>query len=148
MASDSIYTLFITDVDFYKPNPALAAIMAGATGTLGLFLGSIALDVQLLYQGLVNVKSGQLKASAHGFVESRGGHAHDRLVGKVTAGGLDAVGVWESDRNPNSGGEFFYGVLHDLGDGGHPPSGRDFPAYEDLYEALEIYASLNGEVPD
>lgn len=137
MAKD-IYdgTLFVHDVNFYEPNLALQAIMSGATGTLGLFLGAISLDVQLLYQGLVNVKSGQLKASAHAQVVSGAGHKHDRLAGKVTVGGEDAVGEWR-------GKPFYYGVLHDLGS---PAKSGQFPAYQDLYDALAAYAGANGGV--
>lgn len=138
MANDSIYAnMFITEIDFKEPNVALGAIMAGKSGVLGAFLLAGATEVKNLYQGHVAHRSGRLAASAHAEVVEAGGHEHDRMVGKVSVGGVTAVAP-----KPWHGQPFFYGVLHDLGS----PTKDHFQAAKDLYDVTQAYAAVKGHV--
>jgi hypothetical protein len=128
---------FITDINYYQPNTALAAVMAGTTGTLRLFLGTCGTEVKNLYQGHVAKRSGRLASSAESHVEDAGGHDHDRMVAKVTVGGTIAVAP-----KPWHGEPFYYGVLHDLGS----PTKDQFQAAKDLSDVLGAFAAVNGHV--
>lgn len=124
----------LTNIQIPEPNKALAAILVSPN--MELLMGILSQEVVLRYRARVAKRTGQLMQSA----EAKpviGGHKMDRWVGKVTIGGEAAVAKWYSPRNPNPGDLFFYGVLHELGDGGNPPSGWDFPAHKDLRDAVD-----------
>lgn len=84
---------------------------------LGAYLLTQATEVATIYKGIVAKKTGRLAASATPSVQI-GGHKHDRLVGKVTAG---------------LGAE--YGVLHEFG----APSNPLRRGRHELAEALTIW---------
>lgn len=130
----------LRDIDVPKPNKALAAILVSPAMKAGMTV--IGQDVVLRYRGKVAVKTGKLRASAKADVVM-GGHRMDRWCTHVTVGGNMAVAnkPWNNPRNTNPGHLFYYGVLHEHGDGGNPPSGWDFPAAKDL---REIVASMSG----
>ncbi|OHT47922.1 hypothetical protein BKG59_05545 [Mycobacteroides chelonae] len=114
---------FLTDVNVYKPNKALAAVMSGAEGGLEGFLLVQAEKVKLAYQAKVAKKTGHLAESATASVEV-GGHNEDRLVGKVTVGPVENKG-------------FFYGNLHEYGS---KSQAEEYPGARDLREVMhELY---------
>ncbi|WP_207760581.1 hypothetical protein [Mycolicibacterium sphagni] len=124
----------MTDIDIPEPNKALAALLLSRN--MELLMGILGQEVVLRYRAKVAKRTGQLAASASSHVQI-GGHKNDRWVGRVTIGGDMAVAKWFSPRNPNPGDLFYYGVLHEHGDGGNPPSGWDFPAHKDLKAVVE-----------
>lgn len=129
------------DVDVPQPNKAAQAILLSPN--MELLMGIIGQEVVLRYRAKVAKRTGQLMQSA----ESQpviGGHKRDRWIGKVTIGGDKAVAKWRSPRNPNPGDLFFYGVLHEHGDGGNPPSGWDFPAHQDLRHVVDSMGFYRG----
>ncbi|PVB19736.1 hypothetical protein [Mycobacteroides abscessus] len=109
---------FLTDVNVYKPNKALAAILSGVEGNLEGFLLVQGAKFVAAYQARVAKRTGRLAESAVAHVVANGGHKHDRLVGKVTVGG-------ETVRNPRGG--FEYTLLHEFGD-----KDKEHPAAKDL----------------
>lgn len=121
----------LTEIDVYRPSTALAQIMLSPS--MGAFLTLIGTEVALRYTAKVAKRTGQLAASPR-VSTPIGGQKHDRLVGKVTVGGELAVAEWHSERNPNPGGEFYYGVLHNFGS---PTKKARFPAHDDLKEVME-----------
>ncbi|WP_054173034.1 hypothetical protein [Mycobacteroides immunogenum] len=108
---------FLADVNVYKPNKALAAILAGTEGGLEGLLMVEAEKVKLAYQAKVAKKTGHLAESATASVEV-GGHDNDRLVGKVTVGPVENDG-------------FFYGNLHEYGS---KAKAEAYPGAKDLRE--------------
>ncbi|QFG10244.1 head-tail connector protein [Mycobacterium phage DyoEdafos] len=119
----------LTDIQVPKPNKGLAELLL--SDNMELLMGIIGQEVVLRYRAKVAKRSGKLMQTA----DSKpiiGGKKHDRWVAHVTVGGEGAVSFWDSPRNPNPGDLFYYGVLHEFGDGGNPPSGWDFPAAKDL----------------
>ena len=118
----------LVDVDVPKPSKDLARLMKSPN--MELLMGIVGQQAVSLYRAKVAKRTGKLMASAH--AETRiGGHAKDRWVAAMVFGGDTAVSTWHSARNPNPNDLFFYGVLHDAGDGGSPPSGWHFPAHND-----------------
>ncbi len=124
----------LTDIKIPQPNKALSAIMLSPN--MELLMGIFGEEVVVRYRAKVAKKTGLLMASA-GAQAMIGGHKRDRWVGHVTVGGESAVALWHSPRNPNPGDLFYYGVLHEHGDGGNPPSGWDFPAADDLQTVVQ-----------
>ncbi|AGT12620.1 hypothetical protein PBI_WHIRLWIND_13 [Mycobacterium phage Whirlwind] len=123
----------LIDVDVPKPNKGLAELLL--SDNMMLLMDIMGMEVVMQYRAKVAKRTGKLMASA----ESKpkvGGKANDRWIGYVTIGGEGPVAKWYSPRNPNPGDLFYYGVLHEHGDGGNPPSGWDFPAHKDLREAV------------
>lgn len=117
----------LTDINVYKPNKALGAIMAGEDPRFEIFLLGLATGKSLMYQAAVAKKTGRLGASSTPMVVM-GGHKHDRLVAKVVVGGTLPANTWK-------GKPFYYGVLHNFGS----PSKRDeFPAHNDLKEVMQL----------
>lgn len=129
------------DVDVPQPNKAAQAILMSPN--MELLMGIISQEVVLRYRAKVAKDTGQLMRSAEAQTVV-GGHRHDRWVGKVTIGGEKAVAYWYSPRNPNPGNLFYYGVLHEHGDGGNPPSGWDFPAHKDLRHVVDTMGFHKG----
>lgn len=119
----------LTEIDVPKPNKGLAQIMLSPN--MELLMDIIGTDVVARYRARVAKKTGQLMLSAASKPKI-GGKKNDRWIGHVTVGGEAAVAKWHSPRNPNPNDLFYYGVLHEHGDGGNPPSGWDFPAAKDL----------------
>lgn len=121
----------MADFNAPDPNPALAAILTGATGSLRSILQTEADRVRNLYVAKVHKKTGRLAASASSHVETRPVlKGQDRLVGVVTVGGELPAGIWNSPKNPNPGKAFYYGALHEFGT--HGESGHVHPAAKDL----------------
>lgn len=120
----------MSDFTAPDPNPALDAVLRGATGSLSSILQTEADRVKNLYQAKVAKKTGRLAASASAHVESRSViKGQDRLVGVVTVGGTLPAGVWDSPKNPNPGKAFYYGVLHEFGTPDHVhPAAKDLQA--------------------
>lgn len=119
----------LTDIDTSQSSKAMAAILLSPN--MELLMDILGQEVVLRYRAKVAKRTGKLMQSADA-KPMIGGHKHDRFVGHVTVGGETAVSKWFSHRNPNPDDLFYYGVLHEFGDGGNPPSGWDFPEHEDL----------------
>ena len=141
MAEAGVYHL--RDVKVPKPNKGLAQILMSPNMEMLMLL--VGTDVVARYRAKVAVKSGKLKASAEAGA-AVGGKKHDRWTGKVTIGGEMAVAAepWRNPRNTNPGQLFYYGVLHEHGDGGNPPSGWDFPAAKDLRAVVASMSAGGG----
>lgn len=106
----------MVDFKIPDPNPALAALLTGEMGSLRTILVTQSERAQNLYRAKVAKKTGRLAASAHAYVEIRKVfRGQDRLVGVVQVGGTLPVGIWNSPRNPNPGGQFYYGLFHEFG---------------------------------
>lgn len=120
----------LDDIEIYD-NPALYSSVLNSPA-LEALLETVATKGALSYRGKVARRSGRLAESAHPEV-SVGGHKNDRLIGKIVVAG-DAVVAPE----PWKGAPFYYGALHEFGDGGNPPSGRDFPAADDLVWVRDV----------
>jgi hypothetical protein len=131
----------LTDINVPSPNGALAAILVSPN--MELLMNVIGQEIVLAYRAKVAKRTGQLAASASAQTMI-GGHRNDRFVSHITIGGDLAVAYWHSPRNPNPGDLFYYGVLHEHGDAGNPPSGWDFPAHHDLKAALDAMKAANG----
>lgn len=131
----------LTEIEVPNPNRGLAQILMSPN--MELLMGIIGQEVVLAYRAGVAKRTGQLMRSAAAQTMV-GGKKNDRWVSHVTIGGESAVAKWHSPRNPNPGDLFFYGVLHEHGDGGNPPSGWDFPAHDDLKKALAVVKAKNG----
>ncbi|ALF00317.1 hypothetical protein SEA_ARCHIE_11 [Mycobacterium phage Archie] len=131
----------LTDIQIPNPNRGLAQILLSPN--MELLMGIIGQEVVLAYRAGVAKRTGKLMSSASAETMI-GGKKNDRWVSHVTIGGETAVSTWHSPRNPNPGDLFFYGVLHEHGDGGNPPSGWDFPAHKDLKKALAVVKAKNG----
>lgn len=118
------YAHFITDINVYYPNKAMAEVMLSPG--MGLFLDVLGQEVVNRYRARVAKKTGRLMVSATASTPV-GGHKHDRLVSKVTVGGEIAVSEWK-------GKPFYYGVLHNFGS---PTKRAQFPAHDDLKAVME-----------
>ena len=117
----------ITEIDVYKPNKALAAVMAGDDPRFTTFLLGLATRKSVMYQARVAQKTGRLRDSSTPTV-IKGGHKHDRLVAKVSVAGALPASQWK-------GRPFYYGVLHNFGS----PAKRDeFPAHNDLRAVMTV----------
>ncbi|ADL70978.1 hypothetical protein SEA_ENCELADUS_11 [Mycobacterium phage Enceladus] len=131
----------LTDIQVPTPNRALAAILLSPN--MELLMQILGDEVVLAYRAGVAKRTGQLMRSAASQPKI-GGKRNDRWVAHVTIGGEKAIAKWHSPRNPNPNDLFFYGVLHEHGDGGNPPSGWDFPAHDDLAKAVAVVKAKNG----
>lgn len=114
------------DVDVYKPNRALGAVLAGRSGNLRTGMSLLGEKVGLLYSAKVAQKTGQLSRSPKVSVE-RGGHRNDRMVLEVAVGGSRAKSLFK-------GKPFYYGVLHDLG--ASKAKKEQYPGAKDLREVI------------
>lgn len=116
------------NIDVARARPALARLLKSPN--MELLMDVLGTEAVALYRAKVAKRTGALARTAASKPRI-GGHEHDRWIGVMTFGGEGAVSTWMSPRNPNPNDLFFYGVLHDAGDGGSPPSGMHFPAHND-----------------
>lgn len=117
----------LVDVRIPNPNSALAAILTGELGTLGVILDAEAARAAVTYQGVVARKTGKLASSATvvpaQIREVMKGQP--RLVGEMAVGGTVAVA-----EEPWRGQPFYYGALHEFGN-------RKHPAHDDLVKVRD-----------
>lgn len=128
---------FLHDIDVVKNGPVYRNILNSPL--MSIPLRDVVMEIKLLYQARVGVKTGKLRASASGDIRGSGGKRRDRMIGVVTIAGPEVVAP-----EPYKGAPFYYGVFHEEGNKGKGRSRKRKYGTDGFHELREAAHHVRG----